>query len=373
MVKQEIYRKNIAFIVGNMSKKGGAERVCAILANELIKTCDVTIISCCYTTQSVYELDSRIKLKYILEKNDRQRIRYIFQFKYIRKLRNIIKKMNVAIIVSSAIALITPILLGVKELKLITWEQTSFENKKYMTLRRKTQQILGIALSDYFVCLTIRNTQLAKNKMPLFKHKFVAIYNPIDENLLYQHAIYNINSNKIVTFARIDRVKGLELLVQVAEKVLNNCQNWQWYIYGSVNDKEYFIELKKYVQELGLSNKLHFCTPVNNIAKVLNESAIFVMTSLYEGMPMSLLEAKAMKLPLISFDCPTGPSEIIQDGIDGDLISCYDVDDMAIKLKKLINNTELRKQYSEHAWDNIESFRMKKIIRQWISLFDSNK
>lgn len=117
-----------------------------------------------------------------------------------------------------------------------------------------------------------------------------------------------------------------------------------------------------------LINQLHFCLPVDDIVPVLSKSSIYVMTSRYEGLPMSLLEAKAMKLPSVAFDCPTGPSEIIQDGINGDLVPCYDVEIMSEKICDLISNEVKRMAYSDNAHNNIGKFRMENIVQEWREL-----
>ena len=84
-----------------------------------------------------------------------------------------------------------------------------------------------------------------------------------------------------------------------------------------------------------------------------------------------LLEAKASKLPLISFDIATGPSEIIRNNIDGILVEPYDIDKMADAINKLIKEEALRKEMSKKSRENIEKFRKENILRQWIELVNS--
>ena len=84
-----------------------------------------------------------------------------------------------------------------------------------------------------------------------------------------------------------------------------------------------------------------------------------------------LLEAKASKLPLISFDIATGPSEIIRNNIDGILVEPYDIDKMADAINKLIKEEALRKEMSKNSRENIEKFRKENILRQWIELVNS--
>ena len=92
------------------------------------------------------------------------------------------------------------------------------------------------------------------------------------------------------------------------------------------------------------------------------------MTSRREGLGMVLLEAKAKKLPLVSFDIHAGPSDIIRDGIDGYLVPPFDTDAMAEKICYLIEHPEARKDFSNHAYGNIDKFRKETILEKWKKL-----
>ena len=85
---------------------------------------------------------------------------------------------------------------------------------------------------------------------------------------------------------------------------------------------------------------------------------------------MVLLEAKAKKLPSVSFDIHSGPSDIIRDGVDGYLVKPFDVDEMAEKISELIESPALRQQFSDAAWGNLNQFRKETIISQWIELIN---
>jgi glycosyltransferase involved in cell wall biosynthesis len=91
---------------------------------------------------------------------------------------------------------------------------------------------------------------------------------------------------------------------------------------------------------------------------------MLVLTSYREGMPLVLLEAKANKLPCISFDVITGPNEIILDKVNGVLIKPDETDAMARAINELINNEALRCSYSEHAYDNIQMFSEETITKE---------
>ena len=107
--------------------------------------------------------------------------------------------------------------------------------------------------------------------------------------------------------------KGYDYLAQIAVKVLSKFTDWEWDIYGSGNEQikqDLITELDKG----GVLSRVHFKGNVKGIENIYPNHAIYIMTSRYEGLPLVLLEAKQYGLPIVSFDCPTGPSEIILDG-----------------------------------------------------------
>lgn len=363
--------KRIGFFLSNIGSKGGAERTFSIIANKLSDFYDVMAVSYYYSPSSAYNLNNKIKVECILDKDELQRERCILKPKYMKKIRQLARKLDSAIIVSSASALGILAMLGLKNLKIITWEQTSLANMMYMTSKRKFCQLISIAFSDVFLCLSKENVKIAQNKYRFFAPKITYIYNAIDEDILALNKTCDVSKKRIITLARVDRVKGLDLLLEVARIVLKNFPDWEWNVYGQKDDKQYWMEIKDKLKKYGGIDGLHFHAPVDDVVPVLKNSSIYVMTSRYEGLPMSLLEAKALKLPLIAFDCMTGPSEIIQDGINGNLIKCYDVVDMSKSINALIENEWMRIQYSNHAYDNVQKFKEMNIINNWKKLLDN--
>ncbi|MBQ9624971.1 MAG: glycosyltransferase [Clostridia bacterium] len=95
------------------------------------------------------------------------------------------------------------------------------------------------------------------------------------------------------------------------------------------------------------------------------------MSSKREGMPVVLLEAKLNRLPIVSYDIFTGPSEIVRNGTDGILVPDGDIEELASAMIKLIENKDLRKQMSDNSQENLEKFSKETILKQWFNLIDS--
>ena len=109
---------------------------------------------------------------------------------------------------------------------------------------------------------------------------------------------------------------------------------------------------------------------VRGIENIYPNHGIYVMTSRYEGLPLVLLEAKQYGLPIVSFNCPTGPSEIVLDGKNGYLIDNFDTEEMSNKICELIESEELRENFSGNSMNDTEKFSKEKILQQWIQLIE---
>lgn len=107
-----------------------------------------------------------------------------------------------------------------------------------------------------------------------------------------------------------------------------------------------------------------------NMKEQYRNASIFVMTSLYEGFGMALLEALTCGLPCIAFDCPCGPREMISNDKNGFLIAESNVEEFADKLIYLMSHSKERKEMGRQAYLSSENFSTEKVMKQWMDLFD---
>ncbi|MBO7338465.1 MAG: glycosyltransferase, partial [Lachnospiraceae bacterium] len=120
----------------------------------------------------------------------------------------------------------------------------------------------------------------------------------------------------------------------------------------------------------GLEGRILLMGYVPNVETFLLKSKIFVMTSKAEGLPMCLLEARSCGVPCVSFDVPTGPADLIDDGVNGYLIEPFDVKAMAKKLESLMRDEELLSGMAKKAPKGMEEFQLSGIVLQWKNLID---
>ena len=366
--------KNIAFMVYDLSCAGGTQRVTATLAKELRKYYNIYVITL-YGYNNFFEIDKNIRI-YNLN-NKFVRLRYSL-VENLFDLRKYIKNNNVEVlIVIGRNNTFLPLLLKFFcNIKIIFCEHASrleytfFKETFKEKLYRKIFEYLIDICSDKIVFLTNRELNLYLQNRKKNLNKLQQIYNFIDDDLFDNVNNYNINSKKIITVGRIEYAKGIDKLIEVAKIVFNIHPDWQWHIYGD-GKKDYINKVIKTLKDNRLKDNIILMGKSNNIYELYNNYSLFVMTSHHEGLPMVLLEAKAKKLPIVSFDINSGPSDIIRDGIDGFLINPFDCQKMADKICELIENPELRQKFSDNAHGNIDKFSKEKIIKQWCDLIDS--
>ena len=149
------------------------------------------------------------------------------------------------------------------------------------------------------------------------------------------------------------------------EKILKKVPEAKLNILGDGEDKE---KLQSKIKEYNLQDRLILKGKVSNVEDYYKNSSLYVMTSRFEGLPMTLLEAKSYKMPIVSFDCPTGPSEIIRNNINGYLVKANDIKEMSNKVNSVLLDDKKLKKFSDKAELDIDKFNINSIINKWTNI-----
>lgn len=348
----------------------GGQRVAVNLANTFCEKYEVYFVAMVNDgAELACQLNDNVNLEIIDMHGKRMRkiipqlvkfLRSYFKKNEIKTVFSIGASMNMFAIFAS---------IGLK-IKTICCNHENFTRKAYKDRSQRLNEKLGVFLSDYMIVLTKYDRDAIKKKFPIRKSKVMYIYNWIDELAIKKEIGYNKESKRIMTVGRINPIKGIEDIVEIADVVLKEHEDWEWDIFGA-GEKDYIAQIEALIKERKLENRLHLRGQVNNLYEKYQEYAFCVMTSKSEGLPMVLLEAKGSKLPLVSYDCLTGPSEIIQNEVDGYLVELGNTVEMIEKISYLIEHKETREIFSEHSQDNLQKFSKNIILKQWENLIEA--
>lgn len=358
-------RKKICFFSGDITRSGGTERVAVQIANALQEenTYEICFISLTEQQEKpFYPLHPDIKRYRLGEKWINPGPGYI---PMIGKLRKLLKDKQIDIIIDVDIVLDVLAIPAARLLrtKVVSWEHFTVDFE-LSVLYRKMILRYSVKRSDYVVVLTDGDLEEYKNRLGR-KHAICRIYNPVAYR--FKQGTVPGKKKMILSVGRLVPEKGVEYLKKVSVELLQRYPEWQWVILGDGIERK---SLEQFIIDYHLQNRLILKGNVENVDDYLQQASIFVVTSKYEGLGLSILEAREMKVPCVCFDVKMGPRELIHNEIDGYLIKPFDCNDMVKKIEMLINDPGLRSQFAENAFLSMDQFTMKKIKKQWGNILE---
>lgn len=177
-----------------------------------------------------------------------------------------------------------------------------------------------------------------------------------------------LTNKRVIAVGRYVYQKGFDLLLQAWAKMENQHSDWELVVYG-MGDRDPYEQI---IDDLRIDrSRCHLYGSTPDIKKEYLNSSLFVFSSRFEGFGMVLIEAMACGLPVVSFDCPCGPKDIVRHDEDGMLVPSCNADSLADVMHRLMSDDDLRKDMASKAIINVRRFQLNEIAQRWKTLFNS--
>ncbi|HJS00829.1 MAG TPA: glycosyltransferase family 4 protein [Flavobacterium sp.] len=367
----------IVFSTDQIYLHGGIEKVMAEKANYFADVCgyEVVILTCeqrsnlpCYTLSS--------KIQFIDLGVNYQRDKSYFSIsnllklpQHLFKLRKVLNKLQAnAVIVSNfgfdyyAIPFFNKSSKKIKEFHSSRYFEVQVRERNNSFLKK-----IYFKFNDWIESKYNHLVVLNQDEASFYKStNVIVIPNPIS----IPNEVASLEKKQVIAAGRIAPVKGFDQLIEAWKIVYEKEPEWQLHFYG-----DDYIGTQKKLEELlkknNLEKSIQFKGSSSDMVTTFSDYSLYAMSSVTECFPMVLLESLSVGLPIVSFNCPTGPRNILTDEVDGLLAINQNVEDLAEKILFLIENPIERKEFGQQAKKKSLKFSTAAVMKEWINLVQS--
>lgn len=384
----------IGFIINSLFACGGEERVVSLIANELSKYHDITI----YTYESRrpeggnrndYVLSEKIRVEEVLAPQE------IFFRHVVKVLYNLTgmtagplsqtllkwafypaghldewterinrEQYDLMIAVSGANTILLGYIADRINARCISWEHSSYEGyfdrrtgyyrnrvKAYRecAARLKTRVVLNQDIADKFASRLGLSAKIIPNPKSFTSERKA-----------------DMGSQCFVTCGRVEREKGYDDLIEAFAEFDKTNAEWKLLIIGGGSMEE---KLRTLAKERGVSDKVAITGYIHEVQENLLKGSVFMMTSRWEGFPMTVTEALEMGLPVIAYDIPA-MQPLVTDGVEGKIVPAFERPRLVEAMEELAQSEDLRRRMSGKALEKAETLQPGQIVKQWLALID---
>ncbi len=327
----DMIKKKIAIYVPTL-RFGGGERVASNLINYLVKYDDLDVTIILYDKSQIdYEINKSINIIDINEKTDLTSfISKITSFiRKIRKIRKIIRtqKFDINLSIMPSMNLLILLANTSSSKNIVTVHNIIRNHSTLLDKLFNTISIFFYKKADRIIAVSngVKDSLLNHNKIL----DIDVIYNPLDINEIKERSIDSVEfENYIVCVGRLTRQKGFDLLIEAFYKLKD--KSMKLLIIGEGEEEK---NLKEIALRLHLLDRIIFLGFQDNPYKYMKHSNCFVLSSRWEGFGLVLAEALVTGTQVVSFNCPSGPSEILINGEIGYLAEANNVQELVYKIE----------------------------------------
>jgi len=355
---------------------GGAERVAANLANYwATKGWEITIVTLSSQNQDFYELHPAIKrIALELTKESTGVLAGLWQsIRRVVAIRRVLRQNQPDIALGMMTT--TNIILALAGFGLSCTKTIGSEHAYppqsplgyiWETLRCRTYGLLNAVAA-----LTSEGKGWIKTNTTAQKVSVIpnAVTWPLSEQepKIRPSEMYQSERKLLLAVGRLSLIKGFDWLIEAFSILVDKHPDWDLVILG---EGPLRTTLEKQLQETGIEHRVFLPGLAGNIGEWYESADLYVMSSRSEGFPMTLVEAMSYGLAAVSFDCDTGPRDIIRHELDGLLVSPGNVTELTANLDRLMSDALTRQRFADRAVEVKERFSMERITEMWEKLFE---
>ncbi|MDT0619872.1 glycosyltransferase family 4 protein [Salinisphaera sp. P385] len=352
----------LLFVIGDISAYGGTERVTTEIAAALAEAGhEVSILSLFGPADPWFDMPDEIRVKSAGLEPAGGSLRRAAAIS--RSLKSEARSSG-----ADAMILVDTILFAFcvpwawrSSAKVICWEHFNLTTS-HGTRMRDLARLAASRLSDRVVVLTERDAEAWREKYRI-TDRVQAIWNPIPRFPETGDSSPRQEDSRAIALAvgRLTRQKGFDVLLRAWALIGSAREGWLLRIVGGGEEE---TALKALAAELGVEDSVVFVGQVRDVASEYRAASLYVMSSRWEGLPMTLLEAQHFGLPSVSTDCPTGPREVLSGG-SGRLAVPEDPQALAEGLADVMRDAGKRAAMADAAGENAQRYRPEGIRKEW--------
>ncbi|MDE6847681.1 MAG: glycosyltransferase [Lachnospiraceae bacterium] len=385
----------IGFIVSSLFACGGEERVVALIANELSSYHDITIYT--YENRRAeggrrndYYLSDRIRVEEVTGVKEtfiRHGIKLLYHFtgmtsgrisqyllrqtfypeehlnEWTERINR--EKFDLMIAVSGAQTILLGYIKDKIKAKCISWEHSSFEGY----FDRKTGYYRN-RMEVYRKCaaqmerIVVLNQDIADKYAARLGLHAMVIPNP---KSFSSKEKADASAKCFVTCGRVEREKGYDDLIEAFTQFYDKNRDWRLLIIGGGSME---AKLREMAAGKNLKDQIEITGYIHEVKENLLKGSIFMMTSRWEGFPMTVTEALEMGLPVIAYDIPA-MQPLVTDGIEGKIVPAFRRDKLVEAMEELAADPDLRRRMAENAMAKAETLQPEEIAKRWTALIET--
>lgn len=357
----------LCFFIDDITHTGGIERVTSNLVHQFSKdqrNIDVEIVSQYKSSNRIWYPFGNCIIKYLSDKNFDAKphsiSRIVTMLGNINAVRQYFKKHSYDFIIAQSLPNVFALFMaGVDMSKVIATEHVYYNY--YNSIIKKIR--IFIYKKCYKVAVLTSEDKKCYDRY-FDKTHTVLIPNPV---IVPEYFESHLNNKVAIAMGRIQYQKGFDTLVDVFAMVHQKHPDWKVHIYGDGNYRNY---IEEYIKERNMNDIVVLKGRTDDVASVMRNASFFILSSRFEGFGMVIAEAMSQGLPVVSFDCPTGPSDMVKSNFNGLLVENQNKKALAEAICYMIEHPNERKKMGRNAIETSKQFAGNIISKKWYSVFN---